>query len=67
MLFLGLPVFSSAAEVSHGSFLLYLQESPCLVHTLRCNGALSAFRRSPALFQCDAIWCDKNEQKRLHT
>lgn len=62
----GFPAFSNTAEASHVSFLLYLQGSPHPVYMLCHDGVLSLFRRSPALLPCDAIWCDENEQKRLH-
>jgi len=67
MPFIGLLMFSNAAEASHGSFSLNLQGFLHPMHTLCHDGVLSLFRRRPALFQCDTIWCDKNEQKRLHT
>lgn len=64
--FLGFLMFSSAAEAPHSSLLFYLQGSPHPMHMLWHDGVLS-FRRSPAIFRCDTIWCDKNEQKGLHT
>lgn len=62
----GFSTFSNTAEASQVSFLLYLQGSPHPVHMLCHDGVLFLFRRSPALFQHDAIWCDESEQKRLH-
>lgn len=67
MPFLCLLMFSNAAEASHSSLLFYLQGFPHPMHMLYHDGVLSSFRRSPAIFRCDTIWCDKNEQKRLHT